>query len=495
MTIIKFIIFLLIAVNLYSATLHVGTGQAYTTVGAGIAAMSGGDTLYIHNGLYEGTANDITAVPSGTSGDYTYIIAETDFGVTIDLNQAAGSIALNLDEDDYIYIRGINFTDSDLTIASIQSCTYIKIIKCSVSETSDGNHYGFGIRDSQYILVEDCFSYGRMRYHFGVSGSTTYQDNYVLFRRCIGRNDYFYEASGEEPNGVFISYSQSHVYFQNCIAVDGLEARNYGAGSYTRYLFAANGSEYLSYNGCIVIECEGTLMHYEGDVFGASIKNCLFINNTRGAWSGFMFDANGTNSHGDIRNCTFFYNEYTDGLTVVTQGTASVQRCAFYGDTVSTYLIENMGSDSIAVFGQSGTMFNTYANSNATNRFTDAGYSPITNYTYPAWQISGGNLDNVNVGCDIYYQIGVSGTYVNDTGWNTVQATPLFPLAIQDSAKAIMSRYNLHSVDGSRGWAGSSLTLSEYILEALGNEWGVISANMRVGGSGKVRRGGSGSLR
>lgn len=494
MTIIKFIIFLLIAVNLYSATLHVGPGQTYTTVGAGIAAMSGGDTLYIHNGLYEGTANDITAVPSGTSGDYTYIIAETDFGVTIDLNQATNSIALNLDNDNYIYIRGINFTDSDLTIASLQSCTYIKIIKCSVSETSDGNHYGFGIRDSQYILVEDCFSYGRMRYAFGVSGAVSYQDNFVLFRRCIARLDYF-SSGDEEPNGAFISYSQSHVYFQNCIAVDGIDARNYGAGSYTRYLYAPNGSEYLSFNGCIVIECEGSLIHYEGDVSGGSVKNCLFINNVQYNSSDFMFDANGTNNHGDIRSCTFFYNNINDGLLSQTQGAAAVERCAFYGDTVVTYLIADMTSDSIAVFGQSGTMFNTYANSNATNRFTDAGYSPITNYTYPAWQISGGNLDNVNVGCDIYYQIGASGTYVNDTGWNAVQATPLFPLAIQDSAKAIMSRYNLHSVDGSRGWAGSSLTLSEYILEALGNEWGVISANMRVGGSGKVRRGGSGSLR
>lgn len=51
---VAFFLFLtfFLSVPIYSAELHVGSGQAYSTVASGIAASSGGDTIVIHSGTY-----------------------------------------------------------------------------------------------------------------------------------------------------------------------------------------------------------------------------------------------------------------------------------------------------------------------------------------------------------------------------------------------------------------------------------------------------------
>ena len=78
--------------SLYAATYYVDGSQANDTrsgsswaqakkyINSGVSLMSGGDTLYIRDGVYTGDLNRIYNVPSGSAGNYTKIYAENDWG-------------------------------------------------------------------------------------------------------------------------------------------------------------------------------------------------------------------------------------------------------------------------------------------------------------------------------------------------------------------------------------------------------------------------------
>jgi hypothetical protein len=449
----------------------VGPSETYTTVGAGIAATGAGDTLIVRNGTYYGTSNDIAAVTGGTStSNMTTIMAETDWGVTLDMNQASNSTCVYLQDDNYVEIRGFHFTDSDLSCVYANSCEYVYIRFCSVSETSDGNHYGFSINDCLYGLVEDCFTYGRMRYAFGVSGNHDGGANYTIFRRCVARLDYFTNTGDEEPNGAFIVYQEGYVYFQNCIAIDGLEARNYGPDSYTIYFYNPNGANNTVRDGCIAVNNEGGLIYYEGDCTDSYMRNCLFLYNRGWNDGQNIMGINGASAHGDMHNCSFFYNDHGEGLEV-NDGSHTIQRIVSYGDTIETgtYYMVDQTVDSSALFGGSYTKF---SGGSSTNDFTTSIWNPTASYTFPTTPDSASQLWNQNMGCRIRHRTGTTGTFYGVSGWNTTGTTALFPLDFEDEMQETIYAYNLHGVDGTRGWAGSGKSLGEYI-----NEFGVFPDN------------------
>ena len=90
--IISFWSFILTSSSLYAATYYVdgaqagdaGNGLSWANakryISSGVNLMSGGDTLYIKDGTYTGSANRIYNVPSGSAGNYTKIYAENDWG-------------------------------------------------------------------------------------------------------------------------------------------------------------------------------------------------------------------------------------------------------------------------------------------------------------------------------------------------------------------------------------------------------------------------------
>ncbi|MFH0921096.1 MAG: hypothetical protein V1913_12130 [Fibrobacterota bacterium] len=91
-----------------SATIrHVGSGQTYTTISAGAAAMVDGDTLYIHNGTYN-TASD-RGIGFDTKKNL-WIIGESMYGTIMDCQNAnyAFYISGAATACDSIYFR--NFT-------------------------------------------------------------------------------------------------------------------------------------------------------------------------------------------------------------------------------------------------------------------------------------------------------------------------------------------------------------------------------------------------
>src|SRR3989339_973111 len=96
------IIMVMVTVSLFAGTKrHVGSGQTYTTISAGAAALVNGDTLYIHNGTYN-TSNDRGILLNTLKN--IRIIGESMYGTIMDCQNANYSF--------YIYGSGGTPCDS-----------------------------------------------------------------------------------------------------------------------------------------------------------------------------------------------------------------------------------------------------------------------------------------------------------------------------------------------------------------------------------------------
>ena len=88
----------------FGAIVHVGPGQTYTSINTALSTEGGQNTFIIHDDTY---AENITSIPSGTSGTYTILQADNDGGVNI-----TGGLTIG---NNYIKIEGLKFTDTDET--------------------------------------------------------------------------------------------------------------------------------------------------------------------------------------------------------------------------------------------------------------------------------------------------------------------------------------------------------------------------------------------
>jgi hypothetical protein len=156
-----------------------GTAKRY--INSGIGLMGGGDTLYIRDGVYTGSNNKVSgsSIPNGTSGNYTEIYAEHDYGVTI--TGITGN-SFNTTSS-YVEVRGIKVTNNSEPHFYIEG-SHNKVIRCASDGPGSGNP-SF-LAEGQYILFEECHSWGGGRYPFMVYSP----GRYVIFRRCVVRWDY-----------------------------------------------------------------------------------------------------------------------------------------------------------------------------------------------------------------------------------------------------------------------------------------------------------------
>src|SRR3989339_650152 len=126
--------FLCLPAIAFATILHVGSGQTYTTIAAGIAATANGDTVYIHNGTY--SENNLSV--SAKTG--VVIKGESMKGVIMNCTSTSRAFYIN-DGCDSIYF--INFSNM-----TFQNC---------VSSTRGG------AMDAYYFLkqwrIDTCFFY------------------------------------------------------------------------------------------------------------------------------------------------------------------------------------------------------------------------------------------------------------------------------------------------------------------------------------------------
>ena len=211
----------------WTATLYMGSGEAYTNLQAAMSAMSDGDTLIIRDGLYTGetnTINDSHLPPSGNSGAdgidntaddvYTTIRAENPGSVLFDGEgiQSAMVSVISTSTQRYIAFDGLGWCRSNDEILWFWNyADYFKITNCYFYDSGIGganSSSALYFAHSNYILIEDCQSYGESGYGIIVRDSQN-----CILRRCVVRKD---AARSVRTSGISI-YSCNNVEVQNCI--------------------------------------------------------------------------------------------------------------------------------------------------------------------------------------------------------------------------------------------------------------------------------------
>ncbi|MEO7508115.1 MAG: hypothetical protein ABIZ95_12810, partial [Pyrinomonadaceae bacterium] len=186
--------------------------KAYTVMGSG-------DTLIVKNGTYNQQSVLTRSVrpPSGSSGAYTIVKAESVGGVVIDGKGTMSPISMDGVPNSpisYIQIDGIVFRHQGYG-ASMYQVDHIKLTRDGFEDASDGNSMCVQVgKFCSYILIEDSYAWGSGRYKFA-----TYHADHVIFRRLVARFDR--AVATPDPMAVFVAYASDRVEIQNCISIDG----------------------------------------------------------------------------------------------------------------------------------------------------------------------------------------------------------------------------------------------------------------------------------
>lgn len=461
-------------------------GTPWKTIGYGIGRLLAGDTLIVGNGIYSGKGNFIRNIPSGTSQSYTTIKAESPFSVRI--NRGTDDLGytdspLIIEANSYVHVEGIIFdVENDPTppnVVRISSSDHIKVMKCIVKRSGSIDNYAniFSISQSIYVLAEDCAVVGAMRYGFYVGG-TSDTSRYIIFRRCIVRNDY---SNSNQPKASFAVYGNNTGYgvqdvlFQNCIALDGQNTGYNGGteGCYGGFYNPKNGKN-ITYKGCIALNVDGV----QG---GMVVK-----------------EQNGT---GIVMSDTVIWDCRPRGLRAA--GSAyglTINRCTIGGNPHAFHQTSTGGGTTLRntlLFNNPLLTDDSYTWDIAThNAFSPAsqaiGLYPITNgigLNYIT-QIDNNSVlyrigdDAGNIGATIKKKWGFSGALWGETGSDVLTGEDLWPWPNETHIKAVFSESNSSPIGATpltnntlRGFCasgvnpitGSPVTLTTYIWEYLGN--------------------------
>lgn len=465
-----------LAANYYVSSLGSDTADgltpatAFLTIKKGMQTLVGqtGKVLQVQNGTYQTTNNFISDVfhgvnISGTANARNRIQAQTVGGVTI-TDQGIGSLlythqAIKIITSKFVDVVGfyVNFTGNILPdiVCSIGGTNgRNRLARCLVRKTGNLEPFASWYHLSgSYNLMEDCYGVGGTRYGFE-TGGTNSTDNHLVFRRCVGRFDY---SQSNQPKSAFIHYgandgaTTNHIAFLNCISVDQIGV-NYGGGNSGWTYGGINiiktaDSDYFA--GNIILNNEGEFGFWIDGTLHTGINNIIWDqkNNPLGA---------------GVANNGMFVRASLDSITSVTKFT--IGEC-----------------DGQPIRNDAGNKWQTSHNL----------LNPI-GQTYLLQPNAG---PNTSEGATVLSRIGVSGSFYDDTNWNTITDKSLWPWVDEDLIKskfalAIAIPSNgaggLTSITADRTFCTGTMldgvtpkTLTSYIWEYLGNP---VPASMYPGG-------------
>lgn len=509
------LLFTMSPMGVFAATHYMGSGEEYTTLQDALAGISGGDTLIIKNGTYTGATNVLNTdhmPPAGSSGAYTIIRAETDGGVIFDGASARDMFIVASDGAKYWQFEGIEWIRPSTSTVTLRYADYVKFLRCGARDAGDGaaGYFNWFINEASYVLCEGCYSYGSGRYKYNA-----YKSNHIIFRSCVARSDRVATA-GAEAMAQFQFYSSDNCYAQNCIVVDSDQVSYYSCAETARFgpfCFAAtdssntNGSN-NTYVNCIAVNVDGGITS-SGNVSGIRNIDCVWSNcvlwDVRPRDQGSLYFMNWIRGDNDtIDHCTFGgcalnNNVYSDYITSYTAGAyeTTVKNCLFASITNAN---RNIMGDSGSGFGVEHQNNNYYTNNTADPNNIGTDDSTTTNFLWAAGNTSGGlkylpriesgsNIsgladDDGDIGANLKYLIGTSGTLYGESGYNTETATSMWPFPNEDLIKTKLAAYTYDDggggdpeVTGARGFCTGKqlngtddITLTAYIWEYLGNE-------------------------
>lgn len=465
----------------------IGSPKKYIT--SGIKLLAGGDTLILKNGTYTGQNNMIgdyaspqVYLPTGSAGKFTTIKAENVGQAIIDAQylRPAFSHGAGPTYRNYIHVDGIHFRHGNGGLFSIAG-SHNWVSNCGFEDgqnDDDETPIAYISGDSAYNLIEDCWVWGKGRYGFYTSDPHSAGSTNNIFRRVVVRLDA--SPAGWMSAGLRF-YSSHNSAMQNCIVIDSLTGSN----------SAANGS----CSECWSFAQGGGSSDGEwGHIFNSNIA----LNNpNRPAFTNEAGNSTAAESWSnsiwwDVQYGMLVYaglstvntwnmsNMLVGGKTSPSKITTSMFNYGAARNEVinlSNSIIANLSG---SAFGPTGaylkrniTNVNVYNNgSNACNSAdgcTSSGVTTTNPFTSVVKYLP--RVESGTQGPTIMYQVGGTGTFYGDTGWNTTSNIQLWPYANEQMWAAKMKSYAVNNVSGNRGFAAlnSATPLTDYIWGYLGN--------------------------
>ena len=410
--------------------------KKYISSGMGLLSTSGGDTLVIAPGTYANASDAISNLPAGRATAWNIIRAAIDGGVIIkaSLNIPGGN--------HYVQFEGLRWETSDVKVIT---GNYAKFLRCAFrGGPASGNVVSVqvGTNDftpgADHVLLEDSWVYGPGgRYKVLVYNATN-----IVLRRVVTRHDGGWSANDDNPAADITIYDSRNVAVLNPLAIDDVaNVTNYVAAFYN----VANGTtgtpnSTREWRGCLAIKPSGYLMGTEGQdtISGLVVTDCASYGGTFGV--------------SQLKGNASLYQR----MTVV-----------------------NPGGDAFGIFGGSATVKDSVVVAPAGDDFN--GISPQSSSTFPSLSaaassglkylsrieagsaLATGGSNGGQSGARILKRIGVSGTLYGESGYNVETADDLWPWPHEQRIKREFAEAS------TRGFAGSTLSMTDYIWSLLGS--------------------------
>ncbi|WP_198264191.1 hypothetical protein [sulfur-oxidizing endosymbiont of Gigantopelta aegis] len=533
---------------------YAGPQEVYKTIADGVRAMQSGDTLIVRNGVYLGDEKNFINAnsggaqpPSGTSSAYTTVIAEDPGQVILDgeglyeelmhiygnFNEPElwGNTTLKSTPRNYIALKGMHIRNALSSGIRMSALHHIKLIDMGSSDSGRNANCGFTgsscgttniyITRTHHALLEGVYTWGHARYQI------IFQKNRdAVVRRAVSRIDAYI---GREPVGVFQTYCSNNIVWQNVIAIDSDSKRFWVRHKNLGYSlgFAATGCSYPDNNQYL----SSIAINNDLPFTGMNLSNPdgrQYIRNSIG-WGGNMtrfLYGNGSIASFMMGDGYIITDQLTLGRVDVTPGYESIEggsgRAFFYHRKnpldISNSIVYQMGWDGRQVQNRgrfawaSSELTFDYSNlfgSLSSPLVSSGSYGGSINFNnaidsdptqnglkYLPRIESGASLQSAGknqqrVGASILMQLGKSGSFNGESGWNVETNIPLWPFPHEDLLKRKFADYSYTgptrsgvletvgpnaTLSGARGFAaegtalyGGPITLTSYIWEQLGN--------------------------
>ena len=452
-----------------------------------ISVMAGGDTLIVGNGTY---TEAITDMPSGSAAAYTTIRAANDWGVVIDGSGFPDNFksGINVQAKHYVVVRGfhvkMNQAHGNNSPIGIPYSDHVKIQRCSASYApTDGNATSFGVGPmSSYVLIEESYGYGGARYQFLV-----YQSDHVTVRRSVARSDYW---NGSLQCAGFVNYNSMATAWQNNIVLDSDTAhcsgRLYG-GFFNENKTDNTQPTSQKLQGNIVLNVQA---FYAGDTDDRISSTRTIEDSVIWGSSGGYWGDQGNGASADIRATRLTLGGITgtyDGANgapahgtgfAVTSAAQNTLKNSVLAHCNSFGVADYTASDYNAFFANGANYGGQHPATPGAHDRTDDSVSKSLLYLpriEPGSPLKTAGEGGGQIGAEIIFKIGGTGTLQDDPGWDVASAEPLWPFPNEDQIRNDMASYAGPGAPGARGFAmgnsldGTQQTLTKYIWEYLGN--------------------------
>ncbi len=458
-----------------------GTAAApFRTIGYGLQRLASGDTLLIADGVYDGRNNyindGINAIASGTASQPTVIKAQNPLRVRIrNVNNFGYYDSPLRVRGNYVDIDGFVFDlldNSSTPQVGILEGSYHRLTRSIFRQQGAVDTFGGWLYvGGSYHLIEDVAGVGAARYGFSTGGPTD-NSHHIIFRRVVGRFDF---SPSAQPKATFNAYGNNdnfnvhHIWYQNCIAVDGQKgpAANAQAGIEGHY-----GAWYFPKN-----------------LDAGWITASLALNNRTDYAGFFVQELQGRNT---VLQDLISWNN--DGAAIRWNGTGStnLQRITAGAHTYALYngnsTLPSTLSDSWFQLALGQTLLQT---NGGFSQFTNNAFWPFSSAFGTAPINPGGALQylpnaatvsgNTTIGARMLQRFGQSGARWGEAGFDQLTNQALWPWPYEDDIKRVFAEPNTPLAGNTpasnntvRGFTvatdafGQPMTLTRYIWQYLG---------------------------